>query len=108
LPRNGLAPTPPDASTYASPCDAENCNADDSPGAASATAEGRQDDEGAGAAGTPLDLLTPDLERLAAELRARLSAAERERLAGLLTGATTGSLAYDPSQASFREDFGMK
>ena len=75
----GLTATTPDASPYASPSDAENAH--------SAAAESRQDDAGEGGAGTPLDLLTPDLERLAAELQARLSPDDCHRLAELLTAA---------------------
>jgi hypothetical protein len=76
LESKGLTATPAKTSAKSSACDRENVRFP--------TAESRQDDEGEGEAGTPLDLPALDLERLADQLRARLSPDDCRQLAELL------------------------
>ncbi len=71
------------------PSDAETDNGDGSPGDAFATRQRRQDSKSEGEADTQDDVLTfagLDIDRLAAELRRRLTDEQRRRLAELLTG----------------------
>jgi len=91
----GLATLPFCAAPCAAPSDAGKRNADGSPDTAFSPTERRQESKSEGDGGTLVDLLTLDagadldLDRLAGELRRRLTAGDCRRLAELLTGDET-------------------